>query len=152
MWSDPPQELPEGALVGYISGMSRRLPLLPLFVVLFGLVVAACGKTDTKLKVTGLDPEQGDAEGGTYVRVTGNRFLADGARGVKIYFGSRQGTVVRTASDSELIVQAPGGKVGETVDVVIVFEPGGEIKIPKGFTFVEKNTAGPTVEDLNTKK
>jgi hypothetical protein len=131
--------------------MSRRslsLPLLAVFLALF----AACGNTDTKLKVTGIEPEKGDAEGGTYVRIKGNRFIADGARNAKVYFGSRQGTVVRFASDSELIVEAPGGKSGDTVDVLIIFEPGGELKIAKGFTFVEKNVATPSVDDLNIKK
>ena len=103
--------------------------------------LAACGSSDTKLKVTGIEPEKGDVEGGTYVRIKGNRFIADGARNAKVYFGSRQGTVVRFASDSELIVEAPGGKPNETVDVLIIFEPGGELKIPNGFTFVEKNDA-----------
>jgi len=67
-------------------------------------------------------------------------------------FGSRQGTVVRFASDSELIVEAPGGKPNETVDVLIIFEPGGELKIPKGFTFIDKKETGPTMDDLNTNK
>ena len=130
--------------------MSRRLPLLPLLLLVVGL--AACGSSDTKLKVTGIDPEKGDVEGGTYVRIKGNRFIADGARNAKVYFGSRQGTVVRFASDSELIVEAPGGKPNEIVDVLIIFEPGGELKIPKGFTFVEKATAAPSVDDLNISK
>ena len=131
--------------------MSRRslvLPLLAVFVALF----AACGNNDTKLKVTGIEPEKGDAEGGTYVRIKGNRFIADGPRTAKVYFGSRQGTVVRWASDSEMIVEAPGGKPNENVDVLIIFDPGGEMKIAHGFTFVEKNTAPPSVDDLNTKK
>lgn len=131
--------------------MSRRslvLPLLAVFVALF----AACGNNDTKLKVTGIEPEKGDAEGGTYVRIKGNRFIADGARNAKVYFGSRQGTVVRFASDSELIVEAPGGKPNEVVDVLIIFEPGGELKIPNGFTFVEKNNEAPSVKDLDTNK
>jgi hypothetical protein len=135
--------------------MSRRLPILSIPASLvFALVVvlSACGSSDTKLKVTGIEPEKGDVEGGTYVRIKGNRFIADGARNAKVYFGSRQGTVVRFASDSELIVEAPGGKPEETVDVLIIFEPGGELKIPHGFTFVEKNTAGPQVQDLNTSK
>ena len=98
-----------------------------------------------KLAVTSIEPGSGDASGGTYVRILGSGFVADGARGAKVYFGSRLGTVVRFASDSELIVQAPNGKVGEVVDVLVMFEPGGEVKIPnegfenkKGFTFVEK--------------
>lgn len=129
----------------------RRLPVISLVSVVFA-VAAACGSSDTKLKVTGIEPEKGDVEGGTYVRIKGNRFIADGARNAKVYFGSRQGTVVRFASDSELIVEAPGGKANENVDVLIIFEPGGEMKIPKGFTFVEKTNTAPSVGDLNTTK
>ena len=131
----------------------RRLltPHLTLLALVLS-VAAACGSSDTKLKVTGIEPDKGDIEGGTYVRIKGNRFIADGARNAKVYFGSRQGTVVRFASDSELIVEAPGGKANETVDVLIIFEPGGELKIPKAFTFVEKNNTAPSVNDLDTKK
>ena len=131
--------------------MSRRAPVLPLLLLLI-IAACSCGSSDTKLKVTGIEPEKGDVEGGTYVRIKGNRFIADGARNAKVYFGSRQGTVVRFASDSELIVEAPGGGPNETVDVLIIFEPGGEMKIPKGFTFVEKTTTAPSVDDLNTSK
>ncbi len=74
------------------------------------------------------------------------------ARNAKVYFGSRQGTVERFASDTELIVVAPGGKVGDQVDVLLTFEPGGELKIPKGFTFVDKSTPPPSVNDLGTNK
>lgn len=129
--------------------MSRRLPVLPLLLV---IVLAACGSEDTKLKVTGIEPEKGDVQGGTYVRIKGNRFIADGARNAKVYFGSRQGTVIRFASDSELIVEAPGGKPNEQVDVLIIFEPGGELKISKGFTFVEKQETQMDVNDLDTSK
>lgn len=128
----------------------RALPLAGLLV--SGLVLGGCGETDRKLKVTGLEPEKGDIEGGTYVVVKGNRFMKDGPRNAKIYFGSRQGTVVRFQSDSELIVQAPGGKPDEVVDVLIIFDPGGQLKIPNGFTFVEKSEGGASVEDLDTSK
>ena len=127
-----------------------RLPLLAILLVVLGL--SACGSDDTKLKVTGIEPEKGSTEGGTYVRIKGNRFVADGPRNAKVYFGSRQGTVIRTASDSELIVEAPGGKPNEVVDVLIIFEPGGELKIAKGFTFVEKTNNAPTIDDLDTSK
>jgi len=99
----------------------------------------------TKLAVTSIEPGIGDPGGGTYVRILGSGFLADGARIAKVYFGSRQGQVVRFASDSELIVQAPTGKLGEVDDVLVMFEPGGEVKVPKdgyenkkGFTFEKK--------------
>ncbi len=120
--------------------------------VLLLLAISACGDADTKLKVTGIEPEKGDVEGGTYVRIKGNRFTADGPRNVKVYFGSRQGTVVRFASDSELIIEAPGGKPNEKVDVLIIFDPGGQLKIKDGFTFVEKNDSVPSVKDLDTSK
>jgi hypothetical protein len=126
--------------------LGRALP----FVVGLGLVVG-CSKTDLKLKVTGLEPTKGDVEGGTYVVIKGNRFLADGPRNAKVYFGSRQGSVVRFQSDSELIVQAPGGKNDETVDVLVIFDPGGQLKIPNGFHFVEKNESSPTIDEVAPK-
>lgn len=114
--------------------------------------VSACGESDTKLKVTGIEPEKGDVDGGTYVRIKGNRFINDGPRNAKVYFGSRQGTVVRFASDNELIVEAPGGKPNEKVDVLIVFDPGGQLRIKDGFQFVEKNDTAPSVQDLDISK
>jgi len=95
-------------------------------------------QTGGALAVTSVEPDKGDADGGTYVRIKGNNFIAEGARNAKVYFGNRQGTVVRFASDTELIVEAPGGKLGEQVDVLVIFDPGGELKMPKAFTFVAK--------------
>jgi hypothetical protein len=118
----------------------------------FGLVVSACGSENPKLMVTGIEPDHGDSEGGSYVRIRGNRFTADGPRGVKVYFGGRQGMVSRFASDSELIVEAPGGKPNEVVDVLIVFDPGGQLKIPNGFRYLEHNEKTPSVDDLNIDK
>ena len=90
------------------------------------------------LEITGIEPEIGDAAGGTYVRIRGDRFVADGPRYAKVYFGSRQGTVVRFASDNELIVEAPGGQPNQTVDVLVIFEPGGEVKLIDAFTFQDR--------------
>jgi hypothetical protein len=133
--------------------MFRRARLVPVLLLLGAISFgAACGSNDTKLKVTGIEPEKGDVDGGTYVRIKGNRFIADGPRNAKVYFGSRQGTVVRFASDSELIVEAPGGKANEKVDVLIIFDPGGQLKIANGFQFVEKNDTPASVDDLNTSK
>jgi hypothetical protein len=36
--------------------------------------------------------------------------------------------------------------------VLIIFEPGGELKIPRGFTFVDKEDKGYSVDDLDTSK
>jgi hypothetical protein len=128
--------------------MPRRASIL--VVAVLAMLAAACGSNDTKLKITGIEPDKGDAEGGQYIRIFGNRFVADGARNAKVYFGTRQGTVDRFVSDSEMVVQAPGGKPGEVVDVLVIFEPGGELKIAKGFTFIDKHETNMTVDQLNT--
>jgi hypothetical protein len=113
---------------------------------------AACGGNDGKLKVFGLSPNIGDAMGGQYVVIRGQNFQKQ-ARTAKVFFGNNQGNVVRFSGNndsSELIVQAPGGTAGESVDVLVVFEPGGELPlITKGFTYVDKKTIG--VDDLSTK-
>ena len=114
-----------------------------------GATLAGCSE-DTKLKVTGIDPKQGDYAGGQPVTLKGNRFQKDGPRAAKVYFGSRQGQVVRFAADDELLVIAPGGELNSVVDVLIIFEPGGEIRLSKAFKFIEPAAVG--VEDLGTKK
>lgn len=166
--------MPEPAWLGYVSRMSRtkvpslrdlRSPasiaprgassvaasVLFLAACLFGgLTLAGC-KNDGPLSVNRIEPAEGDAAGGTYVRIFGNRFTRDGARSAKIYFGSRLATEPRFASDTEMIVVAPpSAKVGEVVDVLIIFEPGGEKKMAQAFTYVELKKA--TVDDLSTKK
>jgi hypothetical protein len=95
-------------------------------------------REDSQLKVTGIEPTRGDAAGGVYVRIKGNRFIADGPRVVKVYFGGSAGVVDRFASDNELVVTTPGGKPGEVVDVIVIFEPGGQMTLPRAFTFVDK--------------
>lgn len=122
-----------------------------MLALLFGLLAmcAACKEENTKLMVTGIEPAKGEVQGGTYVRIRGNRFKVDGPRTAKVYFGGREGSVVRFESDSVLIVQAPGGKANEVVDVLVVFDPGGQLKIPGGFQFVERGQTGPSVDDLD---
>jgi hypothetical protein len=91
------------------------------------------------LAISSVAPEKGDAAGGTYVVLKGQRFVKDGPRSLKVYFGSRQGTVVRFQSDTEVIVQAPGGKPGEVVDILVIFDPGGQLALKQAFMFVDRN-------------
>jgi hypothetical protein len=127
----------------------RRSPYRFPAVVLLGLLglAAGCGNDNPKLLVTGIEPEKG--YDGSYVRIRGNRFTADGPRSVKVYFGGQPAQVDRFESDSELIVTVPGGKVGDVVDLLIVFDPGGKLTLPRAFRYVEKSE-GPSVNDLNT--
>jgi hypothetical protein len=116
-------------------------PAAPPPVIANATPVAPAPAPVAKSRLT-IEPDKGDADGGTYVRIVVNRgrgFLADGPPAAKIYFGSVQGMIVRFASDTELIVQAPGGKAGETVDVLLMLEGQGELKIAQAFTFVDKH-------------
>lgn len=115
------------------------------------LALVACGSSDDKLKVTGFDKTEIDAAGGTYIAVSGNGFTKT-AHGAKVWFGGQPGQVIRFASDNEMIVQAPGGKVGDSVDVLFKFEPGGEVRMAKAFKFVDKTAKPIDVKDLDTSK
>ncbi|MGE0868098.1 MAG: IPT/TIG domain-containing protein [Kofleriaceae bacterium] len=125
----------------------RRLavPLLLL------LALVSCSDEDTTLRVTGLSRNTGDTDGGEYLVIRGNGFTS-AVRNVKIYFGTKRGTFIRFVNDDELVVQTPGGKPGEKVDLLLDFEPGGKLTIPDAFTFVEKNYQPPTVDQLDTSK
>src|SRR5258706_15215818 len=113
-----------------------------LAVVVVGLCLLAAGcKEDKKLKVTGISPNKGDYEGGQLVLITGNRFTADGVRSVKVYFGGVPAQVLRFEGDDKLKVLAPGGKVGDTVDIKFYFEPGGVLNVPKAFTYIEERNS-----------
>jgi len=135
--------------------MNRRPPLFchpATLVLLFCLVAPACGGESSKLTVTGIEPDRGDTNGETYVRIKGTRFTADGPRSVNVYFDGRAGNVIRFESDTELVVQPPGGKADEVADVLIVFDPGGRLTIPHGYRYFERNQAGMSVDDLTTNK
>lgn len=124
----------------------------PLFLVLsLSLTWFGCGDSDRRLRVTGLSKSAIDYEKGETLAISGNRFTADGPRTAKVFFGTQQGVVKRFNGDNELIVEAPGGKLNETVDVLVVFEPGGQLTIPKAIKYVAKGD-GASVDDLTTKK
>ena len=94
------------------------------------------------VSLTGIEPPNGDANGGTYCRIRGTHFLTDDhgaiARLAQVRFGASAGTIIRFANDDELIVEAPGGTPGDVVDVVVTFDPGGEHTLDGAFTFVTK--------------
>jgi hypothetical protein len=128
-----------------------RYLLLVLSLVLGGLVLLGGGcKEDKKLKVTGLDPNTGEVAGGTRVIIKGNRFTKDGARNARVYFNNKPADVLGFRGDGELLVRAPGGELNQKVDVLIIFEPGGEITLKQAYQYVEKEKVD--VDDLDTSK
>jgi hypothetical protein len=98
------------------------------------IIETAARAADRKLRITGLDPKHGDAAGGTRVTVEGSRFTADGGRRVSVYFGTRRADLQSIRND-QIIVVAPPGEPGSTVDLLVVFDPGGEITLPAAFRY-----------------
>ena len=125
--------------------MIRSLPCL----LALGFVLMGC-KEDKKLKVTGIDPTSGDFQGGTKVTIQGNRFTKDGQRAASVYFGGKKADVLGFGGDTQLVVKTPGGNPNEKVDVLIIFEPGGEITLKQAYTYIEKKEVD--VQDLDTSK
>jgi hypothetical protein len=68
--------------------------------------------------------------------IAGKGFAPDPPREAKVYFGTKQGEVVRISGDEMMIVRAPAGKAGDTVDVKVVFEPGGARTLKASFKYV----------------
>ena len=90
-----------------------------------------------------LEPDQGDAKGGTSVMLmAASQFVADDAKTATVYFGDKPGKVIRVVSSEELLVEAPNGKAGETVDVVLELQGSNResrMEVPHSFLFVNKN-------------
>jgi hypothetical protein len=97
----------------------------------------------------GLTPSRGSADGGFYVKILFNYNLGRGQlamapEGATVYFGLHDAEVVHFDNGvGEIVVEAPPGKVGKTVDVLVIFEPGGESRLEQAFTYVAPRPAFP---------
>jgi hypothetical protein len=129
--------------------VATRVAVAVAVVLAAGVVLGGC-KDDPKLKVTRFEPTEGDFAGGERVTIYGNRFAKDGVRNAKVYFGNKEADVIKFEGDDKLIVKAPAGNPGEEVDILIIFEPGGEITPPQKFKYVAPTQAD--VKDLGGAK
>jgi hypothetical protein len=107
---------------------------------LFAAVMACGGKSGgskgpgvSQLQVIELLPTKGAP--GEPITIKGEGFMTE-SRAVTVFFGDAQAQVIDIPSDTEVMIEAPAGEPGTSVDVVITFDPGGEIKLPHGYTFV----------------
>jgi hypothetical protein len=92
------------------------------------------------LSLSGLEPTEGTADGGQIVVIRGRGFNAV-VRDVKVYFGTKAGAVDRVVGDGEIRVATPAGTEGEAVDVRVMFEPGGELRLPGAYTYGPRSGA-----------
>ena len=98
---------------------------------------------DTTLKITRLSRSSGSP--GETLNIYGTGFQSSGRKDVKVFFGTKKAKVKGFKGNTQMTVTVPGGiEFGKTVDIKVVFEPGGELTYEKAFTY-----AVPTVGDPN---
>ncbi len=127
--------------------MGTRYSVRTIWAVLLGAaLVLALGCSEEKgLKVKKLSRTSGIP--GDPITIYGSGFQADGVKNVRVFFGTKKAKVLGFRGNDRLVVEAPGGiDFGKEVDLRLIFEPGGEITLPKAFKYVRPNRS--TVDDL----
>jgi hypothetical protein len=125
--------------------MTKKLVLSLAALALLALA-GGCEK-EKGLRITGYEPKNGPYTGGDAVVFKGGGFTADGIKGVEIWFGEKRGKNVRFRGDDAMIVDTPGGAVGEVVDITIRFDEGRTKKLTKAYTYIDPS-AGFGVGEL----
>jgi hypothetical protein len=107
-------------------------------------VGTGCSDNDS-LTVTKLSRSKG-VEGDT-LTIYGTGFQKGGSRSVRVFFDDTKAHVLGFKGNEQLSVKIPGGiEYGTTVDIKIVFEPGGVHTYKDAFTYVKPERA--SVDDL----
>jgi hypothetical protein len=118
-----------------ISKTSKRIVLLAALVF---LSLGSLGCDNEKgLKIKGISPKTGPADGGGSVTIHGHGFKEGGALGVQVYFGDKKARFLRFDGDEKMLVVPPPGEVGLQVDVQVVFGDGREHKFPAAYTYID---------------
>ena len=124
------------------------------------MAASECTRKLSQLRVRAYSawPTSAEITGGTIVTIRGYNFMTT-TRTAKVFFGTKEGTNVRIASDNEILVEAPPQDVEGYVDLRVQFDPGGLVTVPYGFTYRKplkpikptkpkpKKPAAPTVDD-----
>lgn len=90
---------------------------------------------EVELTVQSISPSQGSADGDGTVTVHGTGFTAGGALGVMVYFGDKKARLLLFDGDEKIVVVAPPGEAGQTVDVQLIFDDGREHKLSRAYTY-----------------
>jgi len=130
--------------------MLRRIPARCLAagaaLLLLSIGMTGCSK-DEGLKIKGISPKEGPYEGGDPVTIYGSGFQEGGAKSVDVYFGTRKARVRGFEGSTKLLVETPGGKVGESVDVTIIFGDARRLKYENAYKYIDA-TAGFGVHEM----
>jgi hypothetical protein len=116
--------------------MPRTKQFTMILIAMTLAVLAACDKP-SGLRITDYEPKAGPYMGGDPVVFKGSGFSAQGAVGAQIWFGDKPGRNVRFRGDTEMVVDSPGGQVGEVVDITIMFDDSRKKKLPQAYTYID---------------
>lgn len=89
---------------------------------------------ELKARIDSIYPANGETTGGTVVWIRGTRFT-NPLRTAKVFFGTKEATVVRIVSDNEIVVEAPATDIAGYVPLRVQLDPGGLVYVPTGFTY-----------------
>ena len=87
-----------------------------------------------KPRIYSVYPASGEIKGGTIVSIAGSSFSTP-LRKARVFFGSKEATSVRIASDYEIVAEAPPSDAEGFVELRVQFEPGGQAYAPTGFIY-----------------
>ena len=121
-----------------------------MFSLVFLLGTGACSSKDGGLKIKRVEPNEGAWEGGDQVTIYGSGFAKGGTRNVDVFFGKEKARVTSFESDDKMIVETPGGKKDQQVDIVIIFADSRQTKLNKAFTYID-SAAGFGIEEATKK-
>jgi hypothetical protein len=131
--------------------MPRVRSAVYALVAVLALAFAAGCKEEKGLRITGIDPATGSHAGNTTVTINGSGFQEDGAKGVTVRFGDREGRVLGFVGDGQLKVETPPGDAGKTVDVLVVFDDSKSLMVEKAYTYTD-TTGSLSVDALGDDK
>ena len=130
------------------SGWTLPTGLLCAGILLVNAVALGCSD-DRALTVQRLSKDKGQA--GDELVIHGSGFQSDGVKRVRVYFGNQQAKVKKFIGNDQILIEVPGGNnMGKTVDVQIIFEPGGAKQLAKAFKYIEISRL--KVDDFENKK
>ena len=124
----------------------RNIVVLALFAV-FCAWIAGCGGCNPEPTPTGMNPTQGPENGGTTVRITGEKF--DMKNGVTVTFGGKAAQSVAVPSQMEITAVTPAGMAGQSVAVVVTNKGKPEVPatVPQQFTYTDATPPTVTMTD-----
>lgn len=114
--------------------LRSRVPVLAAAAAFMLLAAAGCSE-DKELRIEKISPKEGPPFGDEVVHIYGNGFQQGQAKNVQIFFDDTPASKVSIVSDDEIAVRTPSGAEGDTVDILILFEDGGEKRIKDAYTY-----------------